>query len=269
MNVYDYLDVLLRSGSIEDKLLAPPAQFSNLLTPVRSIFPDKPGRNSDISFKENQTPFPNKKKLRLDSERAKAIHFFANHELLAIEIMAATILHFYDEVVRRGILDEMLEVIYEEQKHLSLYLSRMNDLGVAFGDFAINDYFWRQFIKVDHLDSYFSLMSLTFEAANLDFALYYSNLFKEYGDIESSKILGIVLADEIKHVHLGAAQLIKVCGEDNLWKCYKESLPEFVTPARAKGIQYNEALRIKSGLPLTFVKEMKEYRDDFTVTNRK
>jgi uncharacterized ferritin-like protein (DUF455 family) len=268
MNVAEYLEHLLRAESLSDKLT--PA--TNLDYKVDKIYFKEcrsPGRSSKISFSDEQELFPKKKQLKQSSARAKALHFFANHEMLAIEIMADIILKHYDEVVRRGLLDEMLEVIAEEQTHLKLYVDRMNELGVEFGDFSLNDFFWRQSRKVQTLDSYFSVMSLTFEAANLDFALYYSNLFKEYEDPETAKILGIVLRDEIKHVKLGAGQLMSQCSRGQLWDRYVDLLPDLMTPARSKGIHFNKELRYKCGLPEEFVDQLVNYQDNFSVTNRK
>jgi len=67
----------------------------------------------------------------------------------AIEMMAAAILiypHSTEEDVRfkKGIVT----ALKDEQKHLSLYIKRMNELGYEFGDFPLNDFFWRQLEKV-------------------------------------------------------------------------------------------------------------------------
>ena len=50
---------------------------------------------------------------------------------------------------------------------------------------------------------YTAVMALTFEAANLDFAQYYADVFRNFGDDRTAGILDQVLEDEISHVSFG------------------------------------------------------------------
>src|SRR5690606_37167787 len=138
-------------------------------------------------------------------KKAVALNSFANHELLAIEMMASALLiypHKTEDDLRfkKGVL----VALKDEQKHLSLYIKRLQSLGYEFGDFPLNDFFWRQMEKLKTPAQYLAVMSLTFEAANLDFAQFYSRIFQEQGDLETARILQTVLEDEIAHVALGA-----------------------------------------------------------------
>ena len=56
------------------------------------------------------------------SGRGRLLHFFANHELLAMELMALTLLKFpfAEKNFRLG----LARTIVEEQKHLRMYVSR-------------------------------------------------------------------------------------------------------------------------------------------------
>jgi uncharacterized ferritin-like protein (DUF455 family) len=133
-----------------------------------------------------------------------SIQIFANHELLAIEMMAAALLvypHKTDEDIRfkKGIV----VALKDEQKHLALYVQRLNELGFEFGDFSLNDFFWRQMEKLPTAAHYTAVMALTFEAANLDFAQYYADVFRNFGDDRTAGILDQVLEDEISHVSFG------------------------------------------------------------------
>ena len=80
----------------------------------------------------------------------------------------------------------------------------MNEFGVEFGDYPLNDFFWRQLSDIDSFDDFFATMSLTFEAANLDFANFYQKVFSEIGDQKTANILKIVYEDELTHVKLGS-----------------------------------------------------------------
>ncbi len=78
-------------------------------------------------------------------------------------------------------------------------------------------------------------MSLTFEAANLDFAHFYEKVFRELGDLKTASTLKIVYEDELSHVQLGARYLEKWRGDKDFWTYYNENLPWPITPARSKG----------------------------------
>jgi uncharacterized ferritin-like protein (DUF455 family) len=112
-------------------------------------------------------------------------------------------------------------------------------------------------------------MALTFESANLDFAKYYEECFKEVEDIKSAEIMRIIFEDEISHVALGAHWLNQWKADSNLWDYFNLNLPGLLTPARAKGIHFNKESRIRANLDLDFVDKLEKYRDDFGITNRK
>src|SRR5262249_16518514 len=132
----------------------------------------------------------------------------------------------------------ILTALKDEQKHLQLYIGRMNELGYEFGDFPLNDFFWRQMEKLKTPEQYSAVMALTLEAANLDFAQHYSKLFREMGDEKTANILDIVLEDEITHVAFGAHWMKRWKGDRSLWDYFRECLPWPMTPARAKGIGF-------------------------------
>eukprot|EP00914_Ancora_sagittata_P028288 GHVO01055732.1.p2 GENE.GHVO01055732.1~~GHVO01055732.1.p2 ORF type:complete len:205 (-),score=15.62 GHVO01055732.1:1359-1973(-) len=199
-----------------------------------------------------------------------ALHFFANHELLAIEMMAAALLvlpteNKEDVIVKKSILT----TIADEQKHFKLYQNRMNDFGLDFGDLPINDFFWRQMTNVKTKEQFFALVSLTFEQANLDFALFYGNAFAEVDDIKTSKIMQTVYDDEISHVALGQRWLNIWRGNDDLFHFYMENLPGLITPSRAKGMIFDLEGRSKAGLDQKYIENLRTYNDDFKITNRK
>lgn len=271
MNITEYAKTLFYSGKLEDKLLDPSAitdmsgnAEENILSTLR------PERENKIIFSQKQIKFPKKSTLHLDERKALALHFFANHELLAIEMMAAALLFLpVDEMSSKRIKTGILSTIKDEQKHFKMYVNRMNDFGVDFGDFPVNDYFWRQMQKINTFDQYFAVMALTFEAANLDFARSYAEIFHKFEDEKTGKILDIVYQDEISHVGFGVRWLNLWKQDKTLWEYYRENLPDLLTPARAKGIAFDFDGRKKSGLDDDFINQIMNYRDEFIVTNRK
>lgn len=269
MKVEEFAKTILFGESLADKLLNP-KEIQQYAAVRRVAIPNRPGRASEIDFSQGQMKFPKAAHFDQDQKRAMALHFFANHELLAIELMAAAILCFEahsdeSERIQRG----LVQTIKDEQKHLQLYIHRMNQLGVEFGEYPLNQFFWKLFLKVNSFDEFFALMALTLEAANLDFCCYYGDLFNQHGDKQSSDIMKVVYEDEINHVALGVNWLSKWKGDQTLWNYYTSLLPAQVTPARGKGKTFDHSGRLRSGLNQDFVDKSHNYSDDFLVTTRK
>ena len=269
MNIDEYAKTLLLSSRLEDKLLSPNVvkSFNNFNVLER---PMTPAREDSMSFKKEQTKFPKAGHLHLPEKRAIALHFFANHELLAIEMMAAAILclpnrNDDDLKAKRG----LLATIADEQKHFLLYKKRMEELGLGFGEVNLNDFFWVQYSKAKTMDDFFAIVSLTFEAANLDFAKFYSGIFNDVEDFETKRIIDIVYEDEISHVAYGRTWLNKWRGDKDLWKYYLDHLPENLSPSRGKGMIFDHSSRVRAGLGEDYIESVLNYRDDFNITDRK
>lgn len=264
----DYAKNILLGTTLEDKLLPPENIIFDQFVPFE--IPADPGRNTRLSFSEKKIKFPKAEAFVSDEKKAIALHFFANHELLAIEMMAASLLKYphqtvADEKFKRGILG----TIQDEQRHLKMYLNRMKDFGLEFGDLPLNDFFWKQMPLLQTKEQYLALMSLTFEMANLDFMIFYEDIFRGVGDKTSADILKIVCEEEISHVAFGVTHLNWSKGDKPLWDYYRSLLPEKLTPARSKGPVYNLQARERTGIDQHFLKHSTEYTDDFRVTERK
>jgi hypothetical protein len=262
----DFARTILEGEDLSQKCLGRPVEWVSW-TPFS--LPSLPGRRGRIKFSGKQIKFPKPNQLLETQKKAIALHSFANHELLAIEMMAAALLiypHNSDDDIRfkRGILT----ALKEEQKHLGLYIGRLNELGFEFGDFPLNDFFWRQMEKLKTPSQYLSVMSLTFEAANLDFAQFYSKIFRNLGDEKTAQILDIVLEDEIGHVAFGGHWMRKWRGDKILWDYYQETLPWPLTPARSKGIGFDPEIHKKAMGDEDFIKSLIKYEDPFRITRR-
>ena len=269
MNIINFCESILFNGDLESKLQSPDIvdcfDFREGNTPL------VPARSTQLEMSEKRQKFPKVGNFKNELVRGQALHFFANHELLAIEMMAAAIIKCGNQKTKefKQVAKGILHAIKEEQKHLRLYINRMNEFGVEFGDYPLNDFFWRQLSEINSFDDFFATMSLTFEAANLDFADFYQKIFSEIGDKKTANILKIVYEDELTHVKLGSFWLNKWKENKDLWSYYLDHLPEGITPARSKGIAYQESHRKKAGLSSDFIFNLTHYRDDFAITRRK
>ena len=266
MNVREYARQILEGESLEDKLLSSKdLVFDDKL--IHYNLPLNPGRMKKLEFNNEQVKFPRNTSFHLEEKRGLALHFFANHELLAIEMMAAALLLFPNTPLafKKG----LVKTIQDEQKHLKMYIARMRDFGIEIGDFPLNDFFWRRMELMDTPSKFYAAMALSFEAANLDFAQFYEQGFRAVEDFKTADIMRVVLEDEVSHVALGAHWLNQWRGDTDLWNYYKSNLPGVMTPARAKGIHFDKAIRLRAGLDQHFIDSLDAFRDEFKVTNRK
>ena len=267
MNSYrEYAETILLGESLPDKYLDVSFDWSDW---QEFTLPENPGRKDKIAFSTQKLTFPKAARLGEADKKAMALHSFANHELLAIEMMAAALLiypHKSEEDVRfkKGIVT----ALKDEQKHLGLYISRLNELGYEFGDFPLNDFFWRQMGKLKTASEYTAMMALTFEAANLDFAQYYASVFRSFGDLKTAAILDIVLEDEISHVAFGAHWMKRWRQDKSLWEYYLSTLPGPITPCRSRGINFDPKIHAKAMNDDDFIAALTNYDDNFNITKR-
>ena len=271
MDILTWARLILESPDLQSKLidLKPSA---DLLTWKPYSLPDSPARELAIAFSDERIKFPGLNKIKTPEGRSIAIHSFANHELLAIEMMAAAILvypHDLNDPASVRLKKGLVSTIRDEQKHFKLYTSRLRDDGKKFGDYPLNDFFWRQMPRLKTMDSFLALMSMTFESANLDFALQYEDVFRKAGDIKTADILKIVSEDEITHVAFGAHWINQWKEDKTLWEYYTSILPYPLTPARAKGTVFAEASRYEAGLDQDWIENLKNYHDDYRITTRR
>lgn len=213
--------------------------------------------------------FPKAMHLHKKEELARALHCFANHELLAMELFAWAQIHFFEAQSLKGI---WYQTMLEEQSHLNLYIDRIEQLGYSFGDFPLNSFFYATVTKSKTPSEFMALMNLTFEQANLDFAQYYRDIFAGFGDTASANIMQTILEDEILHIRRGIPYMNQKAKESNLsfWDYYLHSLKDTsITPARAKGIHFNKDCRIQANIPMDCITELQNYNDNFAITKRK
>ncbi|NRA63649.1 MAG: DUF455 family protein [Pseudobacteriovorax sp.] len=258
MEFRELAEHLLMANTLEQKLKMPEILTdhnpnSQLVIPE---FPERPD-NLSIRHAKQKKDFPSLTQMKSDSGRGQVLHFFANHELLAIELMALALLKFpnADKKFRRSIV----ATIGEEQEHLRLYQQRMEELGVGFGDVPISRYFWDCLSHMSQPIDYVVGMSMTFEQANLDFSLHYRNLMIQLGDEITAAILQRVYEEEIGHLKSGVSWF-ESWRDPNLsqWQSYTGALVRSypLSAVRAKGIGFDRKGRKQAGLEDDFLEQL-------------
>jgi len=220
----------------------------------------QPGRPADLRFAPSgsaRPKLPARPALVDEENRGVLLHFFANHELLAAELMALALLQFPDapEAFRRGLAG----TLREEQRHTRWYVERMRQCGVTFGQYPVNRFFWDAVSSMETPLDYVSRLSLTFEQANLDYARHYADVLDEAGDGASAAILERIYRDEIGHVGYGLRWFRewKTPGASD-WDELERRLVFPLAPSRAKGnrADFNAAGRREAGFDEEYIRRL-------------
>ena len=252
---------ILFGATLEDKLVSP-VGLSDARPGAAIAVPSLPHRPEGLRLDDAR---PRKKFPGLTPDgdprlRGRVLHYFANHELLAIELMALFLLRFPDApaAFRRAIA----HTISEEQTHLGLYRQRMADFGVSLGAVPVSRFFWDTLAEMNGPLEYLSGMSLTFEQANLDFSRHYMRRFREIGDEATARLLRQVYDDEIGHVKLGVVWFEKLREPTDrrpFWDRYRAALRPPLTPARARGLGFDEGARRAAGLSTDYIEALQGF----------
>lgn len=263
--INEYCKFILTSSTLENKLLPPPQNLVDIQD-LEIEIPNAPTRELKIAISEKKSKIPRLEHLHLPINRGIALHHFANHELMATEIFAWALLKFQN--IPDKSRQDLFNSLQEEQNHLKLYLERMQELGIDFGERPLNGIFWKYIPLMQSFEKFSAIMSLSFEGANLDYATIYKKTFEQFEDIKSAEIMEIVFLDELKHVKRGLKVLQRRENQSiSEWDYFLSLLDHPFTPRRAKGYFYIPDTRRKVGFTEEFILKLAEYKDEFS--NRK
>ena len=265
MNVTEFAEQIVFGKTLEEKLQAPgklsidPDRHSR--TPLNALA--TPGRPQDLMFRQGpgslQTPSDDK--LENEQSRGQLLHFLANHELLATELMALVLLKFPD--APRAFRQGVLVTLQEEQEHTRMYMRRMKECGVEFGQYPVSGQFWKMIEPMRSPMDFVSQLSLTFEQANLDYSLHFASVFERIGDTDTAAVLRQIYEDEISHVQHGLHWFRQWKNQEQSdWAAYEEALEFPMSPQRGRGPRaaFNRAGRLKAGLTEDFIDAIEVYR---------
>jgi uncharacterized ferritin-like protein (DUF455 family) len=263
MEIRDCALAILKAEDLELKLVAPPAELSDL-DPGPSFRMPAPNRANRLRIRPGrEVKVPAPEGMNDPAQRVRILHAFANHELQAVELFAWAILAFPRSHAdfRRG----LVRILADEQRHTRMYLKLLQRNDVLLGDFGLSGYFWHKVGDIDTPLKFISAMALTFETANLDYALEYGELARQAGDEEAAEVMDQIHQDEIEHVGFGWKwlNLFKTPGE-SAWDAWCRSLTWPLRPARAIGRRVDRKAREAAGIPDHFLDLLEESasRDD-------
>lgn len=257
MEIREWALRVFQADCLEEKLVAPPQGLVALTDeqPGQAVAWRRPARPSSlrVAGKSKRKKFP--RSLVKEEARVRALHAFANHELMALELMAWALLAFPQ--AERGFRVGLANILREEQEHFSLYARRLREMGVTFGDLPVNDHFWRAAEDIHHPLDWVCAMHLTFEQANLDHAPYFARGFAEVDDLESAQLMQTIFEDEIRHVRFGSRWLkhYQPAGK-SMFEVFAEHCSAKSPPVRAKGFEFQREARLQAGLDEDFIRAL-------------
>ena len=252
--------ILCGAGTLSEKLTAAPQLTDDAPGEPETV--RAPARDAELAWSDARTDVP-QGDLADPQRRAALLHAFANHELLAIELFAQMLLRIPDapQGFRRG----LATTLQDEQRHLRLYVERLQALGVTFGSLPLNRYLWDAMAELPDPLQFVTVMALTFEQANLDHMQSTAAALRGVGDAESAAILEQIGREEIQHVALGLRWFERWRADsgdrptEDTWEAYARLLPSPLTPRRARGDTVWEEGRLQAGLSPEFVRELKVF----------
>lgn len=262
MELRVFAEQVLLSPSLDLKLQRVSESFSDSEPGVARRFKE-PVRPAELQFAPRRTApaMPHHSNLTDPHKRAVAHHILANHELQALEVMAAVLLAFPDAPLefRLG----LAEVMADEQRHTRMHADQASDLGIPFGTLPVNCYIWKKSQDFQSVLDYLAGIPLTFEGRNLDHTLEFEEYFAVAGDNRSAAIMRAIHKDEIHHVAFGLKwlRILKPDAQTD-WDAYVEHLHWPLRPDKSIGDVFHEAPRIAAGMSPEFIAQLRAPRTE-------
>jgi len=251
MEMRAFAAAVIEASTLEGKLASAPGQLTDS-EPGIALRYDEPVRPPGLEMVPGASPkVPAPAGMCDPSQRPRILHALANHELQAVELFAWAILAFpgAPKAFRQGLAN----ILADEQRHCRLYLDRLTAMGGTFGDYAVSGLFWRRAPEIDSPLAFVCTMGLTYEGANLDFALEHVVAARAAGDEATALVLQEVHDDEITHVAFAWRwmQVFKEAGKSN-WETFVGAGPRHAAE-RARGPTFDRPGRESAGMDDEFL----------------
>jgi uncharacterized ferritin-like protein (DUF455 family) len=152
---------------------------------------------------------------------------------------------------------DWVRVAVEEADHFALLRGRLLEAGHDYGDFPAHDGLWEMARRTaDDALSRMALVPRTLEARALDASPAVRAKFVAIGDIDSARVIDVILRDEIGHVAVGNRWFRFLCAGRGLdpMAAYREAAQRCRAP-RQRG-PFNVAARLRAGFTLQEVEQL-------------
>lgn len=156
-----------------------------------------------------------RRKLTTESGRVALIHSICHIEFNAINLALDAAYRFQD--MPGDYYVDWLRVALEESQHFLMLSERLASLGYQYGDFNAHNGLWEMALQTQNsVIERMALVPRVLEARGLDVTPGIMQRLKSVGDIESVKILEVILREEVGHVEIGTRWFRYGCKRENL-----------------------------------------------------
>lgn len=262
MNIRSFAETVLLGAELDAKLRQPTDDLNDD-DPGPALRVDVPGRPPNLQFAERRAApaMPKPGSFNDSARRGLAHHIMANHELQALEVMAAVLLAFPDAhpEFRRG----LVSIMFDEQRHTRMHMQRAADLETPFGSQKVNCYIWKKSLVFENVLDYIAGLPLMFEGRNLDHTLEFADYFERAGDVKSAAMMRVIHCDEIEHVRFGIDWLRRLKPpEQSDWDAWVSHLHWPLRPAKSVGNAFQRQARLQAGLTPEFIERLESVEPD-------
>ncbi len=155
------------------------------------------------------------RKLTTEQGRVALVHAICHIEFNAINLALDAVYRFQD--MPRDYYIDWMKVATEESKHFLLLSDRLQQLKSSYGQHLAHNGLWEMAIKTQHsIVERMALVPRVLEARGLDVTPGMIDRLETVGDIETVRILKIILHDEIGHVEIGTRWFRYACERQNI-----------------------------------------------------
>jgi len=157
------------------------------------------------------------KRRRLGSEagRAALVHAITHIEFNAINLALDAVFRFRD--MPRQFYIDWMSVAADEARHYQLLATRLLKMGYSYGDFPAHNGLWEMAQRTSgDCMKRMALVPRVLEARGLDVTPGMIERLETAGDVETSRILAIILDEEVRHVEIGTHWFRVCCDQRGL-----------------------------------------------------
>lgn len=179
-------------------------------------------------------------------------HALAHIEFVAIDLALDMAGRFGAEMGQRFVSD-FLSVAADEAMHFALIARKLAALGTHYGALPVHDGLWEAAHKTRHdVAARLAIVPMVLEARGLDVTPATRDRIRAAGDEHGARILERILADEIRHVRIGATHFAEWCNAHDkaheiTWKhLVREHFRGALKPP------FNDSARLAAGLSRSF-----------------
>ncbi len=215
------------------------------LPPLR---PSRPKRPELLEPKD----MPKRRKGNGIENQKKLLHSIAHIELNAIDLAFDMVARFAP-FMPKSFCDDWIKIGDDEARHFLMLSDRLKHLNCAYGDYPAHDGLWQSAIDTkDSLPARLAIVPMVLEARGLDVTPPMVKQFIKAEDMETAKILNIILTEEITHVEAGSRWFKYIAEKADL---NPEEWFQDLVSAFFKGHvkpPFNDEARSKAGLEPSF-----------------